>query len=167
MAFAAAGYSVLFYCSQASALTLKSPEFPDGGEIPVKAGYKMGNISPCLEWAEVPTKTASFVLIVDDPDAGGWVHWIVYNIPASVRSIREGFPAENKLKDGVLQGLNSFNESAYGGPCPPSGVHRYVFKLYALDKIIDISLKPDRTRLLKAMSGHIVGEASLTATYGK
>jgi Raf kinase inhibitor-like YbhB/YbcL family protein len=155
------------FCSAASALTLTSPEFADGGKIHVKAGYEKGNVSPCLEWNDIPEKTASFVLIMDDPDARGWVHWLVYNIPASARSLKADFPMEVKLKDGTLQGLNSFNKSAYGGPCPPSGTHRYVFKLYALDKILELDPGADKMALLKAMGGHILQETSLTGRYSR
>lgn len=157
----------LVFCSQANALVLKSPEFSDGEKLPIKSGYEKGNTSPLLVWEDIPEKTASFVLIMDDPDASGWVHWLVYNIPASVNSLIEDFPRDERLKDGTFQGLNSFNKLAYAGPCPPSGVHRYVFKLYALDTVLDLQPGAQKHDLLKIMKGHVLQETSLKGKYSK
>ena len=155
------------FCSQANALVLKSPEFSDGEKLPIKSGAEKGNVSPLLVWEDIPENTASFVLIMDDPDANGWVHWLVYNIPASVNSLKEDFPRDEKLKDGTLQGVNSSNKLAYGGPCPPSGTHRYVFKLYALDTILDLKPGAQKLDLLKIMKGHVLQETSLTGKFSK
>lgn len=157
----------LVVCSQANALVLKSPEFSDGEKLPIKSGYEKGNTSPLLVWEDVPENTTSFVLIMDDPDASGWVHWLVYNIPASVNSLIEDFPRDKRLKDGTLQGLNSFNKLAYAGPCPPSGAHRYVFKLYALDTVLDLQPGAQKHDLLKMMKGHVLQETSLKGKYSK
>ena len=157
----------LVFCSQANALVLKSPEFSDGEKLPIKSGYEKGNTSPLLVWEDIPENTASFVLLMDDPDASGWVHWLVYNIPASVNSLREDFPRDEKFKDGTLQGINSFNKLAYAGPCPPSGTHRYVFKLYALDTVLDLKSGAQKHDLLKSMKGHVLQETSLMGKFSK
>ena len=157
----------LVICSQASALILKSPDFADGEKLPLKSGYERDNVSPFIEWEDVPANTASFVLIMDDPDANGWVHWIIYNIPASITSLKGDFPRDEKIKDGTMQGVNSFNKVGYGGPCPPRGTHRYVFKLFALDTLLELEPKAQRGDLLKAMKGHIIQETTLTGKFSK
>lgn len=157
----------LVICSQASALTLKSRDFADGEKLPLKTGYEKSNISPVIEWEDIPENTASFVLIMDDPDASGWVHWLIYNIPASVNSLRDDFPRDEKFKDGTMQGVNSFNKVGYGGPCPPRGTHRYVFKLFALDTLLELEPKAQKSDLLKAIKGHIIQEATLTGKFSK
>jgi len=96
---------------------------------------------------------------------GTWVHWVIYNIPAQVRALKEGFPNDEKLNDGTEQGLNDFGRTGYGGPCPPSGIHRYYFKLYALDTVIDIEPGITKDELLVAMKGHILAEANLMGRY--
>ena len=160
---------VIFFISwsQANALVLKSPEFSDGDKLPIKSGSEKGNVSTPLVWEDIPEKTASFVLIMDDPDANGWVHWLVYNIPASVNSLKEDFPRDEKLRDGTLQGVNSSNKLAYGGPRPPSGTHRYVFKLYALDTVLDLKPGAQKQDLLKIMKGHVLQETSLMGKFSK
>ena len=104
---------------------------------------------------------------MDDPDSrmGTWVHWVLYNIPAGSRSLPEAVPSKSKLPDGSLHGSNSWGRNSYGGPCPSSGGHRYIFKLYALDKMLDLSHGEDKDRLLRAMKGHILGQAELMGKY--
>jgi Raf kinase inhibitor-like YbhB/YbcL family protein len=165
--FLAAAVSLFASLPAAEALVLTSSEFSNGERLPANAGYEKGNISPCLEWDDGSQNIASFALVMDDPDARGWVHWVVYNIPPSARSLKSGCPAEAELADGTLQGVNSFGKTGYGGPCPPSGVHRYVFTLYALDAKLDIGDRADRQTLMKAMKGHVLEKASLTGKYGK
>ncbi len=150
---------------------LESAAFKDGETIPVKYTCKGEDISPALNWEGAPDGTRTFALICDDPDApmGTWVHWVIYNIPSQ----RSGLP-ENVRKDqdvlsgeleGVLQGVNSWRRLGYGGPCPPPGPpHRYFFKLYALDTTITTP-GLDKDGLLKAMQGHILGEAQIMGTF--
>jgi Raf kinase inhibitor-like YbhB/YbcL family protein len=106
---------------------------------------------------------------MDDPDApvGTWVHWVLFNIPASARGLPEAFPADASLPDGSLSGKNSWGRTGYGGPCPPSGTHRYFFKLYALDETLAINPGADKGELEKAMVGHILASAELMGTFSK
>jgi hypothetical protein len=115
----------------------------------------------------VPEGTRSFALIADDPDApvGTWVHWVLYNIPSSARTLIESIPADAKLADGSINGKNSWGKPGYGGPCPPSGTHRYFFKLYALDTVLNLGSGATKEQLLNAMQGHILGQAELMGKY--
>ncbi len=149
----------------AQALTLQSDAFLEGERLPDNAGFERGNVSPALMWGDVPENTKSFALIMDDPDARGWVHWVIFNIPSAVTSLDKGFPKNEELQDGTRQGVNDFGKTGYGGPCPPSGTHRYVFSLYALDADLDLEPGSSRTSLLKAMEGHILSEAELMGRY--
>lgn len=152
------------------ALELTSAAFAEGEAIPEKYTCDGQDISPPLSWSDPPEGTKSFALIVDDPDAplGTWVHWVLFNIPADRRSLPEDVPAEETLSDGALHGQNGWKRLAYGGPCPPSGsTHQYVFKLYALDTILDAEAGAKKNRILKAMEGHILAETRLTATYSR
>lgn len=144
-----------------------STEFAHEDSIPVKFTCDGANISPTLQWSDPPEGTQSFALISDDPDAPGgtWVHWVLYNIPVEVRELPEAIPADAELADGSLHGENSFGRLDYGGPCPPGGTHRYFFKLYALDIILDLESGVDKGALLDAMEGHVLAEAELMGTY--
>jgi Raf kinase inhibitor-like YbhB/YbcL family protein len=146
---------------------LTSTAFAHNQPIPRKYTCDDENISPPLAWGEPPAGTKSFALIMDDPDApaGIWVHWVIFNIPASVRSLGEGIPTDTSLSDGSRQGNNSANRCGYRGPCPPEGTHRYFFKLYALDRTLDLPEGTDKKMLLDAMRGHTLGEATLMGTY--
>lgn len=156
----------LLTAAEARALTLTSPAFLDGERMPQNSGYEKGNLSPALKWWDFPEKTESFALVMDDPDARGWTHWVVFNIPVSVTELVENFPKTEELPDGTRQGLNDFKKVGYGGPCPPGGVHRYVFRLFALDSRIDLGAGCSKAALLKAIKGHILAEAKLTGKYG-
>jgi Raf kinase inhibitor-like YbhB/YbcL family protein len=114
-------------------------------------------------------KAQSFALIVDDPDAPGrtWVHWVIYNIPGTSASLPEGVPPEAELANGVRQGVNSGGELGYAGPCPPGGTHRYFFRLYALDSVLDSASGLTAEALTEAMAGHILSTAELIGTYGR
>jgi Raf kinase inhibitor-like YbhB/YbcL family protein len=149
--------------------TLSSTEFIQESAIPAKFSCDGENISPPLEWVDPPQGTESFALISDDPDAPGgtWVHWLLYNIPADVRALPEAIPPEGELSDGSQHGENSFGRLDYGGPCPPSGTHRYFFKLYALDVILDLEPGANKETLLQAMEGHILAEVELMGTYSR
>jgi len=150
------------------AMKLTSTAFEDGGPIPSLYTCDDQGISPPLAWEAPPVATQSFALICDDPDAPGrtWVHWVMYNIPPEARSLAADLPADATLPDGTQQGQNSWPRTGYGGPCPPSGTHRYIFNLYALDTPLD--LEPDATdkaALLDAMEGHVLAEITLTGLY--
>ena len=152
------------------ALTLTSTAFQDGATIPKKYTCDGQDLSPPLAWNGVPAGAKSLALVCDDPDApmGTWVHWVLWNIPPSAPSLPEGVPKDSTLPGGIKQGLNSGPRVGYGGPCPPPGKpHRYFFKLYALDAELALADGANKAALERAMSGHIVGEASLMGTYGR
>jgi len=144
---------------------LTSDAFTNGQSIPVKYSCIGKNISPALAWTEPPAGTQSFAFIVDDPDApmGTWVHWVLFNIPADLRNLAEGFSADNP----IVVGKNSSSQTSYQGPCPPSGTHRYYFKLYALDEVSSLSPGATKDQLLKAMDGHILAQTELMGTFSK
>ena len=153
------------------AMKLISPSFDNQGLIPKRFTCDGEDISPALAWSDVPEKTKSFALIVDDPDAPDpanprmtWVHWVLYNIPATVRSLPEGLK-DKDLPKGTLQGLNDWKKSGYGGPCPPIGKHRYFHKLYALDIVLPDLRRPTKEKLEKAMEGHVLSMAELIGLY--
>ncbi len=149
-------------------LQLTSTAFSDGGSIPVKYTCDGDNVSPPLAWEAPPTGTKSFALICDDPDApvGIFTHWVIFNIPASVRQLGEAVPATERLEDGAIQGKNSFGKLGYSGPCPPRGsTHRYRFTTYALDKLLELPPGTPKKELLEAMQGHILAQGQLTGTY--
>jgi Raf kinase inhibitor-like YbhB/YbcL family protein len=154
---------------ETTTFTLTSPEFMEGEAIPTKFSCDGEDISPRLEWTDPPAGTQSFTLIMDDPDApiGTWVHWVLFNIPAEARSLPENVPAEPTLADGSLHGKNSWKRTDYGGPCPPGGTHRYFFKLYALDTVLEASPGIDKAKLLRLMEDHILAEAQLMGVYSR
>ncbi len=143
-------------------LTISSPAFVNMGPIPPKYTCDGADVNPPLKWEGAPDKAKSLALIVDDPDApaGTWVHWVVWNINPADQGI-----SENSVPKGAAQGINDFRKQAYGGPCPPSGTHRYFFKIYALDSVLNIQPKSSKADLEKAMKGHIISRAELVGTY--
>jgi len=152
-------------------LQLTSKNFHHQGEIPKLYTCDGKDLSPSLSWSGVPAGTKSFALIVDDPDAPDpkapkmtWVHWVLYNLPATVNSLEEGISPKN-LPSGSLEGTNDWKRTGYGGPCPPIGRHRYFFKLYALDTVLADLRQPTKAALEKAMSGHILEKVELVGTY--
>lgn len=144
-----------------------SPDFMEGQPIPRKFTCDGSDISPKLVWKDVPAGTVSFALLVNDPDApvGDWVHWVIYNIPASLTHLEEGIPSEKQFTDGRLQGRNSWHQVRYGGPCPPSGMHRYFFTLFALDRLLKLDAGAERQEVMQAMQGHILDQAQLIGIY--
>ena len=148
-------------------IKITSPAFEQGGLIPAKYTCDGADVSPPLQWAEVPEATKSIALISDDPDApaGTWVHWVLYNLPPETRELPENIPPEQTLPSGAGQGITDFGRVGYGGPCPPSGTHRYFFKIYALDTKIDAVTIMDKKKLLDAMDGHILAEGQLMGKY--
>ena len=149
------------------AITIRSSAFEEGGMIPSKYTCDGKDVSPPLQWEGIPDGTQSIALISDDPDApmGTWVHWVLYNLGADKRGLEEGFPTDETLEDGTRQGVTDFGKTGYGGPCPPSGTHRYYFKIYALDKRIDAATIIDKQGLIKEMKGHVIAEGQLMGRY--
>jgi Raf kinase inhibitor-like YbhB/YbcL family protein len=147
---------------------LKSFAFEAGGDIPKKFTCDGSDLSPALNWNEPPAGTQSFSLIMDDPDApvGTWVHWVLYNLPASARQLPEGVPNDRELANSARQGSNSWNRIGYGGPCPPPGpAHRYFFKLYALDTKTNLRPGATKQELERALQGHILAQAELMGRF--
>ncbi len=152
-------------------MRITSSAFDHQGKIPSVYTCEGANISPPLAWCEWPAGTRSLALIVDDPDAPDpaapqriWVHWVLYNLPVDAAGLAENVMT---LPAGTLDGLNDWNQTGYGGPCPPIGRHRYFHTLYALDCVLPDLGCPDRKRLLEAMQGHILAEAQCMGTYQK
>ena len=151
------------------AFELTSTAFAPGEPIPPKYTCDGQDISPPLQWSDPPQGTQNLALICDDPDApvGTWVHWVLYNLPAQARSLPEAVPSQAELSDGSRHGKNGWGRLDYGGPCPPSGTHRYFFKLYALDTVLDLEAGADKKQVLQAMEGHILAQAELMGVYSR
>ena len=150
-------------------MNLESTAFREGGLIPVKHTCDGKNSSPHLRWSLVPAGTQSLALIVDDPEApsGTFVHWVVYHIQPSVTELLEGAGPVEVLPNGAMQGRNGFGKIGYGGPCPPSGTHRYFFRLYALNAQVELHAEASRRDLDAAMKGKIIGHAELMGRYAR
>ena len=157
-------FILLLFCSIAEGtLKLSSQSFDHNGMIPIKYTCDGANISPSLSWQDAPAGTQSFALIVDDPDAPSkiWVHWILFNIPNTVHALQE-----NVSPRLFMNGATDFSGAQnYGGPCPPTGTHKYQFTLYALDSMLNLSAGCSKQELLKAMEGHILEKAILNGRY--
>ncbi len=154
-------------------MTITSPTFTHHGDIPSRYTCEGDDISPELSWNGLPANTRSLVLIMDDPDAPDpaapkrtWVHWVLYNIPADSTGLAEDVSPDD-LPPGTLQGINDWQRTGYGGPCPPIGRHRYLHKLYALDNLLPDLNKPTKAVLEQAMQNHILGQTELIGTYQK
>jgi Raf kinase inhibitor-like YbhB/YbcL family protein len=151
-----------------TAMQLTSPAFSEGSAIPAKHTCDGTNLSPALKWSGVPAGTKSLALIADDPDApaGTWVHWVLYDLPGGTAELAEGQPKSQYLPGGAKQGLNSFKKLGYDGPCPPPGKpHRYFFKLYALDSVLDLKPGASKKDVEHAMEKHILAQGQLMGTY--
>jgi Raf kinase inhibitor-like YbhB/YbcL family protein len=150
-------------------LILTSRAFTSGGSIPRAHTCDDRDASPALEWTGAPYGTAAFALLMDDPDASGWDHWALFNIPATTRSLTEGVRRDDELADGSRQGRNDFGGVDYNGPCPPrgAGAHRYSFRLYALDTTLALGARSSLAQIEAAMGGRILKQAELTGTYGR
>jgi hypothetical protein len=149
-------------------MTLTSPAFTEGQPIPRRFSGDGENVSPALQWDKTPAGTQSFALICRDPDAPGrtFIHWVIYNIPDTLRQLPEGLPRQEKLDNGITQGESDFGRAGYGGPKPPSGkAHRYFFDLYALDTVLAAEPRVDAGRLQQLMKGHVLATAELMGTY--
>jgi Raf kinase inhibitor-like YbhB/YbcL family protein len=145
-----------------TSMKISSPVFNQNGQIPSQYSCDGANINPPLTIDDIPINSKTLVLVVDDPDApaGNWTHWLVFNIDPNIREI-----AENKVPVGAKLGLNSFGETKYGGPCPPSGTHHYIFHLYALDMVLGLTDEAGRQELEIKMAGHILGQGELVGLY--
>ena len=158
----------------ASGFALHSTAFAAGAPIPTRYSCEGADVSPPLAWAAPPPGTRSFALIVDDPDAPdpaapratAWVHWVLYDLPASATGLAEGV-APGALPPGTRQGRSDGSRSGYHGPCPPIGRHRYVFHLYALDTVLSDLGAARSAELARAMQGHVLAQTTLTGTYEK
>jgi len=153
----------------AQSFELTSPAFAPGQPIPRLYTCDGQDSSPPLQWSDPPAGTRSLALIMEDPDAPGgiWVHWVLYNLPAGARSLPAAVPPDATRPDGSRQGKNSWPRLGYGGPCPPAGIHRYVFRLYALDTVLDLAAGASKEQVLQAMQGHVLAQAELTGIYGR
>ena len=137
--------------------------------IPVRFTCDGDDISPDLRWANAPENTKSFALICEDPDApvGTWIHWVIFNIPAEIDHLEEQIEPFEHSNNGMIHGLNDFRRLGYGGPCPPNGIHRYFFRLYALDEELDCSPRCLKADVMEAMQGHVLAQAALMGKYSR
>jgi Raf kinase inhibitor-like YbhB/YbcL family protein len=144
-------------------LKVFSSSFEDGEIIPDKFTCDGENISPAISWVELPPEVKSLALICDDPDApgGDFVHWVVYNIPTNIN----GFKENAEISEIANLGMTDYGRGGYGGPCPPSGVHHYHFKLYALDEMLETESGIDKYKLLEKMEGHILAKGEIVGLY--
>jgi Raf kinase inhibitor-like YbhB/YbcL family protein len=151
-------------------MQLTSAAFQQGAEIPSHYTSDGEDISPELSWKDAPAKTKSFALVVHDPDAprpGGFTHWVLYNIPAEAGHIEENAPHEEQIPGLGMQGKNDAGNIGYMGPAPPSGIHRYFFRLFAIDKTLDLAPGATHKQISAAVKGHILAQAELMGTYEK
>ena len=153
-------------------LALTSPSFTEGATIPLKHTCDGADDSPALAWSGAPAGTRSFALISDDPDAprGTWVHWVLFDLAPTVARLPEAVPTVAELQDlgPARQGINDAKEIGYGGPCPPPGKpHRYYFKLYALDRRLELRAGATKADVERAMQGHTLAQATLMGTFGR
>ncbi len=148
-------------------MEIKSSAFENNEMIPKLYTCDGQDISPPLTWNGVPVGTMSFALISDDPDApvGIWIHWVIYNIKPESKELPAKVLPQEKMPNGARQGINDFKKIGYGGPCPPSGTHRYFFKLYALDVMLNLEGQVTKKQLLAAMEGHVLDQAELIGKY--
>lgn len=152
-----------------SNMVLTSNAFSEGGSIPVRYTDQGDNVSPPLSWSAAPANTKSYAVICQDPDSssGDFTHWIIFNLPANTTQLNESIPPEGSLTNGAKQGTNDLGKIGYSGPDPPSGVHRYVFTVYALDINLNLNAGATKTDFLNAIKGHVLAQGILTGKYGK
>jgi Raf kinase inhibitor-like YbhB/YbcL family protein len=150
------------------AFTVTTTAFAAGAAIPQPCTCQGADTSPALEWSGAPEHTASFAVIMDDPDAPGgtWVHWVMWNVPEAAHGLPAAEPKREQLDDGTKQGRNSFRKIGYNGPCPPGGqTHRYFFRVYALDGKLELASGASRAQLDEAMKGHVLAQAEYMGTF--
>ena len=155
-------------------IRIQSPAFTDGGTIPKLYTCDGKDVSPPLTWSGIPDNARSLALICEDPDAprGRWTHWVIFDIPASAKELGEGVPAQERVTvtaggEAATQGKNDFGKTGYGGPCPPSGSHHYLFRIYALDTELGLGPRTTRQDLLRSIKGHVLAEGELMGTYSR
>jgi Raf kinase inhibitor-like YbhB/YbcL family protein len=155
--------AIASFAAGGAKMKITSSAFQQGGNIPSKFSCDGANTSPPLQVSDVPSGAKSLVLVVDDPDApsGLFTHWTVWNIPPQTSTIAEGSTPKG------VQGTNDFGKSGYGGPCPPSGAHRYYFKIFALDRDLDLPSGAKRSQLDAAMKGHVIAQGQLMGRYAR
>jgi Raf kinase inhibitor-like YbhB/YbcL family protein len=148
-------------------IDLRSTAFEEGGAIPTRYTCDGTDVSPPLQWGSLPEGTRSLALVAEDPDAPGgtFVHWVIYDLPPGTRRLPEGVPGRQTLPSGAAQGVNGAGGVGYMGPCPPSGTHRYFFRVYALDTELDLGGGATREGLASAMKGHVLAAGRLMGTY--
>ena len=149
-----------------SNLQIKSSAFQQGGEIPQKYTAKGENVSPPLSWTSIPADTKSFTITCEDMDANSFTHWIVFNIPGNVNQLAEGITNQRTLENGAKQGINDFGKIGYSGPAPPSGIHRYIFKIYALDTELNLGVGTTKNDINNTIQGHILGTSQIEGNFG-
>ena len=151
------------------AMAITSDAFAEGDTIPKQYTCDGADISPPLKWTGIPEGAKSLALISDDPDApsGMWVHWVLFNIPPEIDGLPSNMPKSDTLDIGAVHGVTDFGRPGYGGPCPPSGTHRYYFKHYALDTLLNLSGQVDKKQLEEAMEGHVLESAQLMGKYSR
>jgi Raf kinase inhibitor-like YbhB/YbcL family protein len=164
-------FSFSCFCEKGGpmSIVIESAAFAQNQVIPAKYTCDGPDVSPPLAWKNIPDKARSLVLICDDPDApaGIWVHWVCYDIPASVTALQEVIPKSDSLPMGGKQGKTDFGNIGYGGPCPPSGTHRYFFKMYALDRTLGLPAGKTKKDIERAMKGHVLAQGQLIGMYSK
>jgi Raf kinase inhibitor-like YbhB/YbcL family protein len=155
-------------------ILIESPAFQGGGTIPRLYTCDGKDVSPPLAWSGVPEAARSLALICEDPDAprGTWTHWVIFDIPAAAKGLGEGIAATERVtvapgEEPARQGKNDFGKIGYGGPCPPSGTHHYLFRIYALDRELGLGPKTTRQDLLGSIKGHVLAEGGLTGLYSR
>jgi Raf kinase inhibitor-like YbhB/YbcL family protein len=149
-------------------MQITSNAFAEGAPIPARYTCEGPNVSPDLRWSDIPQTAKSLALLVDDPDApgGDWVHWVLYDVPGSVRGLKEDMPKSQYIPSGGKQGVNDFGHLGYGGPCPPPGrAHRYFFKLFALDRVLELRPGATRVELEGAMANCILDRGQMIGTF--
>lgn len=149
-----------------TAIQVRSAAFRDGAAIPARYTCSGADVSPALAWSGLPKGTRSVAVVCDDPDAPGgtWVHWVLYDLPPTQTSLPEGLPHGDAAAGG-RQGTNDFQKVGYNGPCPPGGTHRYLFHVYALDRMLALAPRATRARLDSAMRGHVLAEGRLLGKF--
>ncbi len=154
---------------EAVSIIVTSSAFDEGGMIPKTYTCDDEDISPPLNIEGIPEGAKSLALISDDPDApmGTWVHWVLYNLPPDTKEFPENMPSDEELPNGARHGVTDFGRFGYGGPCPPGGTHRYFFKVYALDTMLDLSGRISKADLVAAMDGHILADGQLMGRYAR
>lgn len=150
-------------------MIIENPAFKNNERIPSKYTCDGDNMSPELRWNRAPKESKTFALVMDDPDApmGVFTHWVIFNIPSSENGLPENVPTDGKLPNGSVQGRTDFGRIGYGGPCPPSGVHRYRFRIYALNTSLNLPVGTTKQQVLKAIQGHVLADAELIGLYSR